>query len=78
MWPHIAHLVAAHQDAVGTIVPEKDSSVIHNNLALSLGHRLQPLAAALVKLPDDIIVANLGPAKPENLLHQGKSGEGAQ
>ena len=34
------------------------------------------LAAAHIRLPDDR-VANLGPAKPEHLLLQGKSGEGA-
>ena len=46
------------------------------NLALVLGHRIQPLAAALVRLPDDI-VAMLGPAEPEYLLLQGEFGDGA-
>ena len=69
-----AHLDAVHLYAVGIIFPENDPSDIHDNLALSLGHRIQPLAAALVRLPDDIVV-NLGPAKPEHLLLQGESGE---
>ena len=69
------HLLAIHPDAVGTLVPEKDTIAIHDNLALALGHRVQPFAAALVRLPDDI-VANLGPAEPELLLLQGDSGEG--
>ena len=47
----------------------------HDNLALSLGHRTQPLAAALDRLSDDIGV-NLGPTKPKHLLLQGKSWEG--
>ena len=70
--PHIvlAHLVAVHPDAIGTLFPEKDPSAIHDNLTLALGHRIQPLAAALVRLPNDI-VANLGPAEPEYLLLQG-------
>ena len=76
--PHLvlAHLVAVHPESVGTLFPEKDPSAIHDNLALALGHRVQPLAAALVRLPDDI-VANLGPAEPEHLLLQGESGKGA-
>ena len=75
--PHIvlAHLDAVHPEAVGTLFPEKDPSDIHDNLALALGHRAQPLAAALVSLSDDIVV-NLGPAEPEHLLPQGESGEG--
>ena len=73
--PHIvlAQIVAAHQDAVGPFVL---NSAIHDNLALALGHRVQPLAAVLVRLPD-YIVANLGLAEPEHLLLQGESGEGA-
>ena len=76
--PHIvlAHLVAVHPDAVGTLVPEKDSSYIPDNLAMALGHRVQTLAAAHVKLPDDI-VSRLGPTRPDHLLLQGESGEGA-
>ena len=65
-----------HLDSAGTIVPEKDPSVIHDDLALALGHCVWPLAAAHVRLHDDI-VASLGPAKPEHLLLQGKSWEGA-
>ena len=77
MSPHyLAHFVVVHQDAVGTLVPEKDPSAIHDDLALALGHRVQPLAAAQVRLPDDI-VAILGPAEPEHLLLQCESGEGA-
>ena len=70
-----AHLVAVHPESVGTILPEKDPSAIHDNLALALGHRAQPLAAALVRLSDDIGV-NLGQAEPEYLLLQGESGKG--
>ena len=62
--------------AVGTLFPEKDPCAIHDNLALALGHHIQPLAAALVRLPNDI-VANLGPAEPEHLLPRGEFGEGA-
>ena len=74
--PHIvlAHLIAFHSDAVGTLFPEKDPSAIHDNLALALEHLIQPLAAALFRLPDDK-VANLGPAEPEHLLLHGESGE---
>ena len=50
--------------------------LIHDNLALALGHRVQPLAFAHVRLSDDI-VANLGLVEPEHLLLQGESGEGA-
>ena len=53
----------------------KNPTAIHDNLAIVLGHRTEPLAAALVRLTDDIVV-NLGPAEPEHLLLQGKSGEG--
>ena len=60
---------------VGTLFPEKNSSAIHDNLTLALGHRIQPLAAALVRLTDDIF-ANLGPAEPEYLLLWGEFGEG--
>ena len=76
--PHIvlAQLVAVHPDAVGILYPEKDPIPIHDNLALALGHRIKPLAAALIRLPDDIF-ANLGPAEPEYLLLQGEFGEGA-
>ena len=76
--PHIvlAHLVAVHPDAVGTLFPEKHSSAIHDNLALALRYRVQPLTAAHVRLPNDI-VTNLGPAEPEHLLLQDESGEGA-
>ena len=76
--PHIvlANIVAVHPEAVGTLVPTKDPSAIHDNLALALGHRIQPLAAAHVGLPDDI-VANLDPVESEHLLLQGESGEGA-
>ena len=75
--PHIvlAHYVAVHPEFVGTIFPEKDPTAIHDNLTMALGHRAQPLAAALVRLPDDIVI-NLGPAQPEHLLLQGRSGEG--
>ena len=41
------------------------------NLALVLGHFIQPRAAANVRLPDDI-VANLGQTEPEHLLIQGE------
>ena len=51
-------------------LPEKDPSAIHDNLAL--GHHIQPLAATLVRLHDDIVV-NLGPVKPELILLQSKS-----
>ena len=76
-WPNIvlAHLVAVHPESVGTLFPEKDPSAIHDNFALALGHRVQPLAAALVRLPENIVV-NLGPAEPEHLLLQGESGVG--
>ena len=67
-----AHLVAVHLESVGTLFPEKDPSDIHDNLALALGHRAQPLAAALVSLSYDIVV-NLGPAEPELILLQSKS-----
>ena len=50
--------------------------LIHENLALALGHSVQPLAFAHVRLSDDI-VANLGLVEPEHLLLRGKSGEGA-
>ena len=74
--PHIvlAHFVAVHQDAVGILVPEKDPSAIPDKLTLALGHHVQPLAAATLRLPDDI-VASLGPAESEHLLLQGKSGK---
>ena len=74
--PHIvfAHLVAAHPESVKTLFPEKDPNDIHDNLALALGHQAQSLAAALVRLSDDIVI-NLGSAKPEHLLLQGESGE---
>ena len=71
----LACLIAVHPESVGTLFPEKDPSDIHDNLALALGHCVQPLAAALVRIPDDI-VGNLGPTEPEHLLLQGKSGEG--
>ena len=71
----LAHLVAVHPESVVTIFPEKDPSEIHDNLALALGHRAQPLAAALVRLSDDI-VGNLCPSDPEHLLLQGESEEG--
>ena len=57
------------------IVPEKDPSAIHDNLALALGHCVQPLNATHVRLPDDI-VASFGPVNSEHLLLQGKSWEG--
>ena len=74
--PHIvlAHLVAVHPNAIKTLVCEKDPSAIPDNLALALGHRVWPLAAAHVRLHDDI-VASLGPAEPEHLLLQDKSWE---
>ena len=65
-----------HPDSAGTLVPEKDPSAIPDDLALALGHHVRPLAAAHVRLHDDI-VASLGPAEPEHLLLQGKSWEGA-
>ena len=68
-------LIAVHQESVGTLFPEKDRSAIHENLALAIRHCVQPLAAALVRTPDDIVI-NLGPAEPEHLLLQGQSGEG--
>ena len=76
--PHIvlAHFVGVHPDAVGTLVPEKDPRYIPDNLAMALGHRVQTLAAAHVKLPDDIITS-LGQAKTEHLLLLGESGERA-
>ena len=75
--PHIvlAYLAAVNPDAVGTLVREKYPCAIPDNLAMALGHRVQPLAATHVRLPDDI-VAWLGPAKPEHLLLQGESREG--
>ena len=66
----LAHLVTVHSESVGILFSEKDPSAIHKNLALALGHRIQTLAAALVRLPEDI-VDNLGPAEPEHLLLQG-------
>ena len=71
----LACLIAVHPESVGTLFPEKDPSAIHDNLALTLGYRVQPLAAALVRLPDDI-VSNLGPVELEHLLLQGEFGEG--
>ena len=65
--------------------PSISTRLIHDNLALALGHRFQPLAFAHVRLSDDI-VANLGlvepehlllQGEPEHLLLQGESGEGA-
>ena len=50
--------------------------LIHDNLVLALGHRVQPFAFTHVRLSTDI-VANLGLVKPEHLLLQGESGEGA-
>ena len=72
MGPHIvlAHLVSVHLDTVRTLVSEKDLSAIPDNLTLALGYRIQPLAAAHIRLPDDI-VASLGPAQPDSLLIQG-------
>ena len=76
--PHIilAHLGAVHPDPVGTLFRVNDPSAIHDNLALALGHFVQPLAAALVRITDDIVV-NLGPGEPEHLLLLGESGKGA-
>ena len=75
--PHVVlvHLVAVHLESVGTLFPIKDPSDIHDNLALAIGHRAQPFAAALVSISDDIVV-NLGFSDPEHLLPQGESGEG--
>ena len=67
--------IAVHPESVGTLLPEKDPSDIHDNLALALGHSVQPLAFAHVRLSDDIVV-NLGRAEPEHLLLQGESREG--
>ena len=77
--PYIVHaqLVAVHPESVGTLFLEKDHSDIYDNLALALGHRAQPLAAALISISDDIVV-NLGSAEPEHLLPQGESGEGGE
>ena len=74
--PHIvlAHLLVVPPEPVGTLFPDKDPSDIHDNLALPLRHHAQPLAAALVRLLDDI-VSNLGLAKDKHLLLQGDSGE---
>ena len=74
--PHIVlpQLVAIHPESFGTLFAEKDPSGIHDNLALALSHRAQPLAAALVRLSDDIVI-NLGLVEPKHLLHQGESGE---
>ena len=55
----LACLIAGHPESVGNIFPEKDPSAIYYNLALTLGHHVQPLAAALVRLPIEI-VGNLG------------------
>ena len=41
----LAHLVAVPPYAVGIIVPEKESSVIPDNLPLALGHCVHPLFA---------------------------------
>ena len=65
----LAHIVAVHPDSVGTLVPEKDPSCIPDNLAVALGHRVWSLAAAYVRLHDNI-VTSLGLAKPEHLLLQ--------
>ena len=62
-----AHLDAVHLYAVGIIFPENDPSDILDNLALARGHCIQPLAAARVRLPDDIFANSA----------LGKSGEGA-
>ena len=59
----LAHLVAVLSESVGSLFPEKDPSAMHDNLALALGHHIQPLASALVRLPTDIVVY-LGPAEP--------------
>ena len=52
------------------------SRLIHDNLALALGHRVQPLAFAHIKLTDDI-VAILGLVEPEHIMLHGESGEDA-
>ena len=44
-----------HPDSAGTLVPEKDPSAIPDDLALALGHCVWPLAAAHVRLQDDIV-----------------------
>ena len=49
-------------------------SAIHDNHAVALEHCVQPLAATLFRLPDDI-VGNLGPVEPEQFLVQGESGK---
>ena len=71
----LTHLFAVHLESIGTVFPEKDPSADHDNLALALRHRVQPLAAALVRLPVDKVVI-LGPAEPEQLLFYGESWEG--
>ena len=63
-----------HPDSAETLVPEKDPSAIPDDLGMALGHCVWPLAAAHVRLHDDI-VASLGPAEPEHLLLQDKSWE---
>ena len=67
--PHIVltNHVAAHPESVETLFLEKDPRAVHDNLALTLGHNVQPLTAALVRLPD----VNLGPTVPENILLPG-------
>ena len=46
----LAHRIVVHPEFVGTLIPTKDPSAIHC-IAMALGHRVQPLAATLVRLP---------------------------
>ena len=43
----LAHLVAVPSESGGSLFHEKKTSAIYDNLALTLGHWIQLLAAAL-------------------------------
>ena len=59
----LAHLVAVHPESAKIVFPEKAPSGFHDNFALALVHRAQPLAAILVRLSDDTVI-NLSLAEP--------------
>ena len=47
----LAHRIVVHPEFVETLIPKNDPSAIHDSIAMALGHRVQPLGAALVRLP---------------------------
>ena len=47
----LAHCIVVHPGFIGTLIPENDPSAIHDSIAMALGHHVQPLGAALVRLP---------------------------